>query len=102
MSLRKIAPLWVIPKLLAAVAVASNAPLATNGLASNQSRNFVMNMASLSPVPEPDTLAAQVKPVMENTTNVAATKVMNGKTAVVRNKFLTALKVICTTVMGTL
>ena len=58
---RKIAPLWAILKPLALVAVASNAPLVTNGHASNPSRNFAMNTDLLSPAPAPDILEGSEK-----------------------------------------
>ena len=46
---RKIAPLWAIPKPAAPVAVVSNAPLATNGHASNPRRKSAKNTASPCP-----------------------------------------------------
>ena len=73
---RKIARLWATPKPLAPAAAGSNAPLATNGLASNPSRNFAMNMASLSPAPEDKSESA--KPATANTPNVAALSVISG------------------------
>ena len=54
----------------APAALASNAPLATPGHASNQSRNFAMNTASPKPAPAPDIPAASAKPAMVNTPNV--------------------------------
>ena len=69
-SLPKIAPRWAIPKPLAPAAVASNARLVTNGLASNPSRNFATNTALLSPAPAPIKPAAPAKPVTANTISV--------------------------------
>ena len=68
----KIAPLWAIPKLPAPAAPVSNAPLATNGHASNPSRKSVMSLALLSPAPAPTKPAAGVKLAMANIQNVPA------------------------------
>ena len=89
-SPRKIAPLWAIPRPAAPAAPVSNAPSATNGLASNQSLNFVMNTASLKPAPEDKSESAKL--VTVNTPNVPVRLAMSGKTAIANNKSLTEPK----------
>ena len=80
--LRDFARLWAIPKPLAPAAMASNAPLATNGLASNPSRNmnknFVINTASLKLAPAPEDKSESVKPATVNTLTVPAHLVISG------------------------
>ena len=74
----KIAQPWAIPKLLAPVAMASNAPLATNGLAVNQRPNFAMNTASPSPAPEPTKPEESAKLAMVNIITVLAPMGIHG------------------------
>ena len=94
---------WVIRKPLATEERASNAPLVTNGRASNPIRNvnnnFAINMVSNTLAPARVTPVVPAPPAAENTPLAPAPPAMNGKMVVANNKPLMALKATCSIAM---